>query len=146
MATALLIALDYLTKHLAWQYLTFREPIAVIPGILRLVYLKNTGAAFGLFEGQQTFLAVIATLVLVYILHYVKHELCTNRTQYTGLIFLFAGTMGNLINRIFAGGVIDFLDLYGKWPVFNLADIFINVGVFLLIISIFKHKPPRTKK
>lgn len=146
MSTAFLIALDYCSKHLAWQYLAFREPINIIPGFLRLVYLKNTGAAFGLLEGYQTLLVVVATLVLVYILHYIKHERSLNRTQYSGLVFLFAGTTGNLINRIFAGGVIDFLDLYGHWPVFNLADIFINIGVLLLIIAIFQHKTPGTKK
>ena len=146
MTTVFLIALDYLTKHLAWQYLTFREPVVIIPDILRLVYLKNTGAAFGLLKGQQFFLAIIAALVLLYIVYYVKRELCINRTQYTSLIFIFAGTAGNFINRVFAGGVIDFFDLYGKWPIFNLADIFINIGVFLLIVSIFKYKKPRSKK
>jgi signal peptidase II len=136
--SALLIIFDFITKHLAYTFLAGGKIMVIIPGILRLLYLKNTGAAFGILRGNQFFLISISLLVAVYIFYYVRHECPVNRMQLTGLTFLFGGTVGNLLNRIFTGGVIDFFDLYNRWPVFNFADIFINVGVALVIISILR--------
>jgi signal peptidase II len=127
---------DFILKTLAYNYLAGGKIIVLIPGLLRLLYLKNTGAAFGIMHHSQWLLVLISLGVAIYILHYVNQEYPTNKVQYSGLMFIFSGAVGNLINRIFSGGVIDYIDLFGRWPVFNLADILINIGIVLLIISI----------
>lgn len=136
LASALLIFVDFLFKNLAYHYLSGGKIVVLWPNILRLLYLKNTGAAFGILHNAQWLLIVVSLAVAIYIIYYVQQELPINKTQYSGLIFLFSGTVGNLLNRIFSQGVIDYLDLFGRWPVFNLADIFINIGIALLVISI----------
>lgn len=138
--SALLILADFILKNLAYQFLSAGKIIVLLPNIVRLLYLKNTGAAFGIFHHVQWLLIAVALGVSLYIIYYVNNEYPENSTQYIGLIFLFSGTVGNLLNRIFSGGVIDYIDLFGRWPVFNLADIFINIGVFLLILSILFRK------
>lgn len=137
---AFLILADFLLKTLAYNYLAGGKIIVLIPELVRLLYLKNTGAAFGILNNAQWLLIIISLGVALYILHYVNQEYPTNKTQYTGLIFIFSGTIGNLLNRIFSGGVIDYIDLFGRWPVFNLADILINIGIVFLIISIIFDK------
>ncbi len=134
--SAFLILVDFILKTLAYNYLAGGKIIVLIPGLLRLLYLKNTGAAFGIMHHSQWLLVLISLGVAIYILHYVNQEYPTNKVQYSGLMFIFSGAVGNLINRIFSGGVIDYIDLFGRWPVFNLADILINIGIVLLIISI----------
>jgi signal peptidase II len=133
------IAIDLITKKFAVQTLALGKEIILIPNILRMIYVENRGAAFGILE-QFPFIMIIAGLaVAAYIVYYIKTDLCTSRIQYTGLIFLFAGTVGNLLNRLFLGYVVDFIDL-PNWPTFNFADIFINIGVALLIIHLLRKK------
>jgi signal peptidase II len=101
--------------------------------------VENLGAAFGILEHLQIIMVIVGLAVALYILYYVYADNCKSRIQYYGLIFLFAGTVGNLINRMFLGYVIDFIDL-PHWPTFNFADMFINVGVILLIIYLLHKK------
>jgi len=145
LASACLIFVDYILKYFAYQTLAGGKIIVLIPNLLRLYYLKNTGAAFGIFQNCQWLLIIVSLAVAIYIIHYVNEEFPTNNAQYTGLIFIFSGTVGNLLNRILSGGVIDYLDLFGRWPIFNLADICINIGIVLLIISMIidKYRPQK---
>ena len=135
--STLLMILDVLTKVLAVHYLAWGRVIVLIPGFLSLEYVENPGAAFGLFSGMSFLLILVAAAVLSYILYHMWLERCKSRLQYAGLIFLFAGTLGNLYNRIRLGYVVDFLRI-PNWPNFNFADIFINIGVLLLILYIFR--------
>ncbi|MDR1114324.1 MAG: signal peptidase II, partial [Candidatus Margulisbacteria bacterium] len=79
----------------------------------------------------------LAVIVLLVVLWYVQKERCRSRWQYNGLIFIFAGALGNLIDRIFYGYVVDFINL-PRWPTFNLADVFIDIGAVLLIIYLLR--------
>jgi signal peptidase II len=137
--SSLLIFIDLYTKKIAVQALALGKEIQVLPGFLRLIYVENRGAAFGILEKYPLIMIIVGIAVAWYILYYVHAELCKSRIQYWGLIFLFAGTVGNLLNRIFLGYVIDFLDL-PNFPTFNFADIFINIGVGLLIIYLLRKK------
>lgn len=96
----------------------------------------NTGAAFSLFTGQRIFLIIFSVIVILVILKYYK-----NREYRLPLTFILAGTTGNLIDRIFLGHVRDFIDLK-VWPVFNIADAIIVIGVLLLIYKIWKKDHP----
>lgn len=93
----------------------------------------NSGAIFGIFKGLNLLFIILGLVVFAFILY------CLRREKRMGLelIILLAGIAGNLIDRIIYGGVIDFIDI-GFWPVFNLADVYLVVGVALLIRKSFK--------
>lgn len=129
-----IVFLDQLTKYLVD---TFQPNIVVIPGFFHLTYIKNAGAAFGIFQGKQTFLIGVSLLAIGLLLFLLLHE----REEKTGLLLALAlilgGTCGNLIDRIRSGVVIDFLLFYIKqyqWPAFNVADSSISTGVGVLIL------------
>lgn len=111
----LIVLLDQITKYIFKNYST---------------YTKNYGAAFGILQHQQIFLIVISIIVIITIL-LIKKNLIS-------LSFILGGTIGNLIDRLHYGYVIDFIDLK-IWPSFNLADASITIGVILLIIHFIRN-------
>lgn len=113
----LIITLDQVTKYLFTN---------VNYGIFR--YTENTGAAFSLFQGYALTLGLISLIVTGLILYYYKKY----PKYWLSLSFVLGGTIGNLIDRVFFGYVRDFID-FRIWPVFNIADSFNVIGVFLLI-------------
>ncbi|MDR1997905.1 MAG: signal peptidase II [Candidatus Margulisbacteria bacterium] len=135
--SALLIFADLLAKRLAVYYLASGGEFVLIPGALRLLYLENTGAAFGLLPDMRWLLLLVAAVVLLVVFWYIWTERCNSRWQYYGFIFIFAGALGNFLNRLFLGYVVDFIN-FAYFPVFNLADVFINIGTVLLIIYLFR--------
>ena len=131
-----LTALDFVAKRLADIFLAGQK-ITLIPGILELLRDTNKGGAYGILSGHPWVLILIGVVVLLGALWYIKKERSRSRWQYNGLIFIFAGTLGNLIDRIFYGEVIDFINLpflLPYLPTFNLADIFIDIGAACLIV------------
>ena len=129
----LLTALDFAAKKWAIAALSAGQEITLIPQFLKLIYSENTGAAFGIFPAGRWFLVAVGVIVLLGSLWFIKKERSRSRWQYNGLIFIFAGALGNLIDRVFYGYVIDFISL-PYFPIFNLADVFIDIGVACLII------------
>ena len=135
-----LILCDQAAKYLAEIHLKQRQDIRLIPGVLHLHYLypENRGIAFGMMQGKVLFFAVITGLMMAAIL-FVLIRVPQNR-HYLAMtitcILLFAGAGGNLIDRVFRGYVIDFIYfILIDFPVFNLADVFVVTGGFLLILS-----------
>ena len=93
-------------------------------------YTENTGALFGLFRGNNLLFIILSSIILILIiLYFIK----TSFNKKIALIFIIAGILSNLIDRIFYGHVIDFIDVK-FWPVFNLADVFVVIGIILLVI------------
>jgi signal peptidase II len=134
-----LVAFDIVSKKIAAGFLHTVNQIVLIPGILKLLYVENQGAAFGILLNARYFLIGVSSIAfLVFIYCYFK-KLYKDNFQYYGLILLAAGTFGNLLDRVWRGAVIDFIDL-PYWPTFNFADIFINVGVLLIFISIYRQQ------
>lgn len=132
------VIIDQIIKILATTYLT---NISIIPGFLSLVYAKNEGVAFSMLWGNKWFIIIISILllgVLIYILnkeYLSKNENNTLKNIMFGL--LFGGILGNLIDRIIRGYVVDYisLNIFGySFPIFNLADVFITIGVILMIV------------
>lgn len=129
----LLLALDQLTKKLAVLYLKGKNAFPVISDIFELEYLENHGAAFGMFQNKRFFLLLFAIAILsLLIVLYVRLPL---EKRYYPLhfttILLCAGAIGNMIDRVFLGYVIDFL--YFKWinfPIFNVADCYVVIAAF----------------
>lgn len=128
----IILALDQSSKFLATKNLLLNHPIPVIKGIVYLTLVQNRGAAFGILKGQIFFFIFIALIVLVLIFLNFKNNRHKQSSLYlVSLSLIFAGGLGNLIDRIFFGYVIDFID-FRIWPVFNIADSAITIGAFIL--------------
>jgi signal peptidase II len=124
-----IIFLDQFTKYLTRSNLSLGESIRIFP-FFQLTHVQNTGASFGMLQGNNIlllFVAVVAIVLVGYL--YYKEEKDSYRLAYS---IFFAGIVGNLIDRIAFGSVTDMLDFL-IWPVFNVADIALNIGVFMLL-------------
>ena len=107
--------------------------------IITYEYVRNSGAAFNLFEGNRLFLSSVSIIssMIIYYFIFIKE---TKILDKYGLSFILAGSLGNGIDRILYGNVIDFIKLkFIEFPVFNIADISINIGVLILIFGYFKY-------
>ena len=129
-----IILLDQSTKYLALHLLFSGKTIPVIPSVFHLSLVRNPGIAFGLFGHSPSALTVIITLCLVALMILSVQMRNARWIQRLSLAFILGGAAGNMIDRILFGHVIDFLD-FRVWPVFNLADSFITIGVFLFILT-----------
>jgi signal peptidase II len=135
------LALDQLTKRLVAHSISLGERIAVLPGV-HLVHTRNKGVAFGLEAGSQTLVAILVGLALLGLLvYFATHASRPLIWLATGL--LLGGALGNLLDRIRTGSVVDFIQLPLGWPPFNLADASIVLGVALLLFAI---ESPRVRQ
>ncbi len=135
----LLIVLDQVSKVLAVSNLMGKNDFIIIPGVLQLHYLENTGAAFSMLEGKQTLFAIM-TPILVCLLIYILIRMPMSK-KYVALdyiiVFLIAGAIGNYIDRVTNNYVVDFIYFsLINFPVFNVADIYVTCAVILLLILI----------
>ena len=130
-----LVALDQLTKMLVVYNIPFGSSVPFLGNFMQLTYVQNTGASFSILEGQRIFFIIATVLVLtvVAIVHF-KFAIKNRAFQYTLAVF-FGGTMGNFIDRLRIGAVIDFFDL-GWFPIFNIADSCIVLSVIALCVMI----------
>ncbi|WP_317855952.1 signal peptidase II [Chakrabartyella piscis] len=134
-AAAVLIGVDQWTKYLALVELKPVGNIVFVQGFMDFTFVENRGVAFGMFSGQRWFILLltsIITLVLVY--YYIK---LPKTKEYKpvrfAMVLVFAGAIGNIIDRMRLGYVVDFFEFtFFEWPVFNMADIYVVVGVILL--------------
>lgn len=146
----ILVILDQLTK---WQALTKLKPIrnkVVIKGFLDFTFVENRGAAFGILSGQRIFfiiLTVVVVIGIVYSFYKLPKTREYNLLRY-GLLLVLSGAIGNVIDRALRGYVVDFLEVtFIKWPVFNMADIYVVVGAcFILFLSLFVIKEDEKKE
>jgi signal peptidase II len=114
--------------------LNYGQSLNII-GFFSFTYLKNTGVSFGLFKGSNFLFAIIAFLALVFFIYvYLK-----KKKYFLQLSLITAGISGNLIDRIFLGHVVDFIDFH-YWPVFNVADSAISIGMIWLLVLLIKNK------
>ena len=130
----IVVALDQITKYLALTYINPYDSFKILP-FLHLVLVTNKGAAFGMFKhiGSSFFIAasVIAIIFVIYLL-------IRGKEDHLGLSLILGGAIGNLVDRILYGSVVDFIDLsIGKyhWPAFNIADSALSVGVTIILLN-----------
>lgn len=129
----LVIIVDRITKILVEKFLDGKV-LVLIKNFFYLTCVRNDGAAFSILENKVLFLAILGIIALVALIYYItKHD-----KNQIGYFFLVGGILGNLIDRIFLGYVIDFIgiEFFGNtYPIFNIADIFIVVGAFFVIFE-----------
>jgi len=136
--TAAVIFLDQLTKFIVTKSISLNQQISVVKGIFSLTLVHNRGAAFGILKNQVPLFVFTSIFAVGLIYSELKNN--RHRAVYSiALSLIFAGALGNLIDRVFFGYVIDFLDFH-VWPVFNVADSAITVGAVLLGVSLLKNK------
>lgn len=129
------LLLDQLTKFIVARELILGQSLPVIKGVLHFTLIYNRGAAFGILKNQLSFFILTSAISVVLIIISLKKN---KRTVYNfSLGLMLAGAMGNLIDRLFLGHVIDFID-FRIWPVFNVADSAITVGAVLLGYSLLR--------
>ena len=140
LAIVVLVSIDQFSKYLITQNLFDGvKEIKLIDNFFYITNVKNYGAGFSILQNQRIFLIIITIIAIIFVAYLLiksKNSESLNRVCY---ILIIGGAIGNLIDRITLGYVVDFLDFYifgYDFPVFNLADCFLTVGCFLLIISI----------
>lgn len=131
----LAVAADQLSKFIIKNALVPGQSMPVIRDIFHLTYITNTGATWGLFKNNNT-LFIFISLIAIGLFFYYYDKLPKPRLVNAVIL---GGILGNLIDRIFLGAVVDFLD-FRVWPVFNIADSCISVGVIVLLIFMIKEK------
>ena len=109
------------------------ESVPLVPSVLHLTYVQNRGAAFGLFQGQQLLFIVVAFGIIAWLVRELACRPSASRAVWWGCALVLGGATGNLLDRLRLGYVVDFIDLR-VWPVFNVGDSAITVGVTLLIL------------
>lgn len=135
----ILIALDQITKSFVIGKLSLRQSIPIIDGILHFTYVRNTGIAFSLFPRMNIVIIILSTITVLLLFHIYRKTSPDNLLTKTSLIFIASGAIGNLIDRMQYSAVIDFID-FRIWPIFNLADAFIVIGVAVIIIDQLRRK------
>jgi signal peptidase II len=146
--SGLVLVLDQITKILVNKMMPLHHTIEIIPNFAALTYLRNTGAAFGVLAGERSFyrigfFVVVSLVALGCILYLLKLTRYEKKLTLLSLSLILGGAVGNMVDRLRLGEVIDFILLHYHdlhWPAFNVADSAISVGVVLLIIQMIRQR------
>ena len=142
---ALIIILDQFVKYLIQANISLNHTVPIIDGIFHLTYINNSGAAFSIFQNQTKLLIILPLIVTIMVLVYILKK---RKTEHWAILLsmslIAAGGIGNLIDRIAYGHVVDFFD-FRVFPIFNVADISVSVGCGLLLIYMFFIEPKFAK-
>lgn len=133
----LFLLVDQISKLMVIKLININHSVTVIKNFFYLTYTKNIGAAFSILNGQRIFLIVVAILIIVLLFYYLRKNKIEGKIKKVAFSLVIGGSFGNLFDRIVRGFVVDFFDvkIFGyNFPIFNIADTFIVIGVFLLII------------
>lgn len=140
------LVLDQITKALVENLMHLYQSIEIVPNFVHLTYLKNTGAAFGVLAGTRSplrmvFFVLVSSVAIGCVLYLLKNLRPGRTSLVASLSLILGGAVGNLIDRLRMGEVIDFIDLHWHhfhWPAFNVADSSITIGVILLFIQMIR--------
>lgn len=131
------LIIDIISKLIVSRVCTLNNSVSVINNFFSITYTHNYGGAWSLFSDSTILITVISIIVIIGIIIYLSKKKINNKIESLGYAFLLGGAIGNLIDRIIYGYVIDFLDfnIFGyNFPIFNIADMGIVIGIFLIIV------------
>lgn len=150
MLALLVIFLDQLTKWMVIQKMGYGESIEVIKNLFYITSTRNSGAAWSMLEGQMLFFYIITIIVVIGLVYYIQKMAKQNVLIGVSLALILGGAIGNFIDRLFRKEVVDFIQTYifsYPFPIFNVADTSLTIGVVLLIIYMFlQEKQVKEKK
>jgi signal peptidase II len=146
---ALVTGLDQASKYLILEHVRLHESFSLIPGFLDIAHVKNPGVAFGLFSQNksniQQLVLMSASFVAVCVVFYFYNQTSSrHRFMLAGFALILGGAIGNFIDRIRLGEVVDFIDIYIgdlHWPTFNIADSAVSIGIVIFIYHLIFKKP-----
>ena len=151
LSVVLFVAIDQIIKYFVVLYLKPIGSVMFIKGFLQFSYVENTGAMMGMMEGQTTFMVVAALVVLVVLFFLILTKKIKFGFEFCCFIMIAAGGIGNIIDRIFRGFVVDYIEvLFVDFYVFNFADCLVTIGAFLIlfyeIYGIYKEVKQKKEK
>lgn len=137
--STIIVLIDQIIKFIVRTKMDLLNSIVIIPKFFKLTYARNTGAAFSIFDNSPLLIVIISIMALYFVYKYVLE----NKSFKISSVLLLGGIVANLIDRIFLGYVVDYLDfnIFGyDFPIFNLADICIVIGCLIITINIIREK------
>ena len=141
--TLVFLIIDVVSKLVVSNLMDVNDSLMIIKDFFYITYVRNTGAAWSIFAGETLGLVVVSLIIISLIVYYILKNKPKTTIEKIGYSMVLGGAIGNLIDRIVYGYVIDFFDIYifgYDYPIFNLADSFILVGVVLLMIHTWRWK------
>ena len=132
-----IIILDQLSKYLTASKLDLGQTINLIPNVLSVTHVQNSGAAWSIFEGEMVFFYLITILVVAFLIYLLHREGKNSALLATAIAFMMGGALGNFIDRLFHQYVIDMIQVdFMSFPIFNIADIALTTGVILMLVAV----------
>lgn len=141
----IIIVSDQIIKYIVSNNMYLGQSIPVVPQIFHLTYILNPGAAFGILENQRWLFICIAAVLIGAVVYFYKRIKQLAKMFRLGIALLFGGAIGNMIDRIFIGRVVDYMD-FRIWPVFNLADVAIVSGCVIIAVYLLFYAEKGEKK
>lgn len=139
--TLFVLIIDISSKILIYKMVELEESIPIIRNVFNITYVRNTGVAFSIFNNKIYLIIIISALIIMSIIWYLCKNKPDSKCEKVAYSFILGGAIGNFINRCACGYVTDFIDIkiFGyNYPIFNLADMFIVIGVMLLLICTWR--------
>ncbi|WP_404452524.1 signal peptidase II [Virgibacillus necropolis] len=136
----ILVVIDQVTKWVVVKNMELYESITIIQDFFYFTSHRNKGAAWGILQGKMIFFYIVTTIVVIGVIYYMQKYAKNDKLLAISLTFVLGGAIGNFIDRIFRGEVVDFLDfiIFGyDFPIFNVADSSLVVGVTLVLLATF---------
>jgi signal peptidase II len=132
-----LLILDQIVKYFIDSKFFEGQTLPIIQDFFHLTYVKNRGVAFGIFQGKIVIITIVSLAAVAGIVWYVrKYEKNSSRLSHYAYALIVAGALGNIIDRVIRGYVVDMMDFRGIWSyIFNMADVYINIGVALMLLD-----------
>ena len=141
--TILVLLLDFFSKYIVSKLMIVNDSISIVNNFFNITYVKNTGAAFSIFSNNTILVIVISIFIIGLLIFYIYKNRSYNKLENVSYALILGGAIGNLIDRLVYGYVIDFLDfkiLSYDAPIFNLADTFIVIGVILFLVNTLRSR------
>jgi len=143
------VVLDQITKLLVRYNFEYGKPLKIVGDFVRLTYIENPGMAFGIQVGNQIFFTVFATLASLVIFIYIVRARNDKFSTRFALSLILGGAIGNLIDRFLYAKVVDFIDIgigNTRWPIFNVADSSVTIGMIILVSLVLFDKSPKNEE
>ena len=140
--TLLFLLVDLVSKIIINRYMMLDGSIKLVNNFIYITYVRNTGAAWSVFSSNTVFVIIVSFLIILGIIYYIYKNKLDNRIEKIAYSMILGGALGNFFNRLICGYVIDFIDVKifkYDYPIFNFADVFIVIGVILLIIYTWRY-------
>ena len=141
--TIVFLMIDIVSKLIISNLMDIHDSIKIVDDFFYITYVRNTGAAWSIFSDKTWLIIIISLIIIGIVVFYIYKNKPKMKLEKIGYALILGGAVGNFLDRIIYGYVVDFLDFYifgYNYPIFNLADVFIVVGIFLLVIHTWRCK------